>query len=131
MAKSKKATFSKAATLENIAHKRSDKDQLNNNLTATQNQPVTPGISAASQCQRVLLWLRNQGNLTAQQGIHELDVPRLASRIRELRVRGHLIITRRIHETTAKGSTHLVGQYFLTPSKQLNLWDWQGQKVVK
>ena len=80
-----------------------------------------PGNSTASQGARVLHRLQTVGSLTALQALHELDVLRLAARIKELRTKGYQIETLWVDDMTPEGNLHRVGQYVLTPSEQLTL----------
>ena len=79
MVKSKKATSPIwAATLENVAHKRPDKDQLNNTLSVRKYQY---GSSTASQWSRILTYLKIFSSLTILQRPRELEILHLATRI--------------------------------------------------
>lgn len=98
------------------------------NPNSPQNQlGIGSDNSAEAQRDRILVWLRKAGRLTAMEGVQELDVPRLAARIRELRQRGYQIQTWWVIEMSPAGNNHRVGQYRLIQSKQLRLPGLEGQ----
>jgi len=129
MVKKKKATFPIwAVTLENVANKRPDKDQLNNNLSMVKNQPGTPGSLAASQRSRILIHLRVFNSLNTLQALRECDLLRLAARVKELKNAEYIIKNYWTNALAGEGHSHRVAKYVLLKSKQLSLWHWRGSK---
>lgn len=118
MAKNKKATFPIWETaLENVAQKRSSKDQLKNNPPMVKGQPLTP---RGSQRSRVLIHMKTFGSLTTLQRLREMGLLRLAARVHELRKVGYPILTYKACGLTNRS----VAKYILQKSRQRSLFDF-------
>ncbi len=81
--------------------------------SAKQNRPVNYNTSTASQQLRTLEWLQH-GTLNTFEANLDLDIMHPAGRIRELRAKGHNIITTMIDVYNGK-ARHRIGQYTLLP----------------
>ena len=68
--------------------------------------------STAAQCQRLLGALR-KGPISTVRARRELDVLHVASRVQNLRDRGHEIVTSMVNDFTAPGKPHRVALYAL------------------
>jgi len=125
MAKNKKATFPIwAATLENIANKRPDKDQLNNNLSVRKDQSdSSPGNFAASQRAVILAFLKTGRPLTTLHSRNSLGIIQHSARVMELKARGNDITTHMVEELDVTGKIHRVARDILHHNnKQLRLF---------
>lgn len=59
-------------------------------------------LSSASQCNRILAWLKDGYSITQMQALARFQCGRLASRINDLRNKGYLIKTNIITTNTGK-----------------------------
>lgn len=67
----------------------------------------------ATQCQRLLLWLKLEKPITAEIAFREFGIARLAARIQDLRDAGHVIHTKSITVLNRDGQKCRVGEYWL------------------
>ena len=66
-----------------------------------------------TQCQRLLVYMRNNGSVTQLDALSDLGVLRLASRISELRKNGHKIGSKQVAVTNRWGEKAHVKSYYL------------------
>lgn len=71
------------------------------------------GLAASTQRDRLLDALQTCGHVTTYEGSRCLDLYDVRARAKELRQRGHEIVTTRRHVQTESGETHYVGVYAL------------------
>lgn len=81
--------------------------------SANHKRPANYNTSTTSQQFRVLEWLQRE-SLNTFEARDVLDVAHIAGRIRELRAKGHNIITTMIYVYNGK-ARHRIGQYTLLP----------------
>lgn len=82
--------------------------------SAKQNRPANYNTSTTSQQLRILDWLLIHNIINTFEARDVLDVAHPAGRIRELRAKGHNIITTMIYVYNGK-ARHKIGQYTLLP----------------
>ena len=82
--------------------------------SAKQNTPANYNTSTTSQQLRILDWLLIHNIINTFEARDVLDVAHPAGRIRELRAKGHNIITTMIYVYNGK-ARHKIGQYTLLP----------------
>jgi hypothetical protein len=73
--------------------------------------------SAASQCNRLLDYLREHKRITSLEATRKLDIYHPPRRIFELRAKGYNIITEWVIQETQKGKKHRIGLYVLLSDK--------------
>lgn len=77
-----------------------------------ENEEYINGVSAASQCGKILDYIKKHGSITSLEAIEDEEIRcmRLASRIHDLKDKGWDIVSRRIKTKSGK----YVAQYSLT-----------------
>ena len=80
-------------------------------------------MTTKSHCQLILEWLQSGKSITALEALFEFGCFRLGARIKDLRSRGHHIITEPYAYTNSAGEKKTIAKYHLAKTEKQGVFD--------